>query len=97
MASKYKNTSFYTTTPIKDFYLDIWSPITIAPSYSDSLFEIDPKYNKRPDLLSYDLYGTPNYWWVFALRNMDTLVDPINDFLSGVIIYVPPLSSITTE
>jgi hypothetical protein len=84
----------YANTPQTDFYLDIWSPVFVTTNASDSLFEIDPKYNKRPDLLSYDLYGTPNYWWIFALRNMDTLVDPINDFLSGVIIYIPQLTSI---
>mgnify|MGYP001079088113 CR=1 FL=1 len=97
MQSTYKKTSRYATTPQTDFYLDIWSPVFVPPNQTDKLFEIDPKYNKRPDLLSFDLYGTPNYWWIFALRNMDTLVDPINDFLTGVIIYIPELSSITNS
>jgi len=90
-----KATSRYTKTPEVEFYLDIWTPRTVPASPNDSLFELDPRYNKRPDLLSYDLYGTVDYWWVFAVRNMDTLVDPINDFITGTIIYIPSITSIT--
>jgi hypothetical protein len=90
-----KATSRYIKTPTVEFYLDIWNPRSIEASPNDALFELDPRYNKRPDLLSYDLYGTVDYWWVFAIRNMDTLVDPINDFITGTIIYIPSLSSIT--
>lgn len=97
MRSVYKQSSRYYETPITEFYLDIWTPVFAVPSDNDRLFQLDPRYNKRPDLLSYDLYGTVNYWWIFALRNMDTLIDPINDFLTGVIIYVPTLTSLTTE
>lgn len=91
MRNDLRKTSRYKRTPITEFYTDIWVAPTVTTSANDSLFEIDPRYNKRPDLLAYDLYGTVDYWWVFAMRNKDTLVDPINDFLTGTIIYIPSI------
>lgn len=91
MRNDLRQTSRYRRTPITEFYMDIWVAPTVTESPNDSLFEIDPRYNKRPDLLAYDLYGTVDYWWVFAMRNKDTLVDPINDFLTGTIIYIPSI------
>lgn len=80
----------YTTTKITDFYLDIWQPNKeIKPLSSDRYITLDAKYSRRPDLLAKELYGSERLWWVFAQRNMDVLIDPINDFLPGVEIYVP--------
>ena len=50
---------------------------------------IQPKYNKRPDLLAFDMYGSARLWWVFAQRNMDVLVDPVYDLIPGTQIYIP--------
>lgn len=82
-------TNRYKHTPIKEFYLDIWVPIFIGENPNDYAYEIEPDFDERPDLLSYELYGTPDLWWIFALRNMDELVDPIGDFKSGVVIMIP--------
>lgn len=61
-----------------------------VPSQSDDIFyEIEQKYNLRPDLLAWDLYGDSKLWWVFAERNPNTLVDPLGDFLAGTLIYLP--------
>lgn len=89
MASIHKTTSPYVNTDIKDFYLDIWDEIIIEPSIEDTIMTVGPKYHKRPDLLSYDLYGTPRLYWVFIVRNMNLMKDPIEDFVSGLEIYVP--------
>lgn len=94
MAEFHKFTSRYRSTPVKDFYLDLWDEIEITESADDLLVELDAKYDERPDLLSFDLYGTPRLWWVFAIRNPDTLIDPINDFKSGIIIYAPTRSAV---
>lgn len=75
-------------------YLDFWNPINISPSSEDKIFNLDPKYSNRPDLLSYDLYGSPQYWWVFAVRNPDVIKDPIYDFIPGITIYVPSSNSV---
>src|SRR3546814_1152962 len=47
---------------------------------SDYEFTITEKYNNRPDLLSYELYGSPFLCLIFSLRNPDLLGDPIYDF-----------------
>ena len=58
------------------------------------LYEIDSFYEHRPDLLSYDLYGTPKLWWCFQHRNMDTLTDPIWSFVAGTLIRIPKKSTL---
>lgn len=89
MAQNSKETSQYFTTPIKDWYLDIWVPRSVPSSPYDKIAIIPPGFNQRPDLMSYQEYGTPNLWWVFAVRNPNLLIDPIEDFLSGLEIFIP--------
>jgi len=89
MAQNSKTTSQYLTTPIRDWYLDIMIARSVPVSEHDKIIIIPPAYNQRPDLLSQQEYGTANLWWVFAVRNPDLLIDPINDFVSGLEIYVP--------
>lgn len=89
MAKINKSTSPYYQTPIKDFYLDLWRKRNIPPQSDDLLITLEAKYDGRPDLLSYDLYGTPRLWWVFAVRNMDILIDPVEDMKAGTTIYAP--------
>lgn len=89
MAKINKTTSPYVTTPIKDFYLDLWRKRNIPPQADDLLITLEAKYEGRPDLLSNDLYGTPRLWWVFAVRNMDELIDPVEDMKAGLQIFAP--------
>ena len=77
-------------------YLYFWTPVAIPPSSSDLQILLETKYNKRPDLLSNDLYGSPQLWWVFAARNPDIIKDPIYDFKAGQVIYVPSKDTIGT-
>jgi len=90
MAQNSKDTSQYLSTPVKNWYLDLWVPRKVSKSEFDNLIVIPPAFDQRPDLLSQQEYGTPALWWVFAVRNPDLIIDPINDFVSGLQIYVPP-------
>lgn len=94
MASFHKPTSRYIDTPTRDFYLDLWEAQDILPSSNDVKVLIAAKYHQRPDLYSFDLYGTPRLWWVFAMRNKDVLFDPIYDFNSGTEIFIPSRENI---
>jgi hypothetical protein len=94
MASFHKSSSLYKATELRDFYLDIYVPVSISLDGSHTL-KLQARYNNRPDLLAYDLYGTPNLWWVFASVNKDYLVDPIDDFVAGLTITVPSVESIS--
>lgn len=89
MASNFKDTSQYTLTPITDWYLDIWVPRSVPKNEFDKIIIIPPAFDQRPDLLSQQEYGTPKLWWVFCLRNPDLIIDPIDDFVAGLEIYVP--------
>jgi alpha-L-fucosidase len=85
----YANTSPWYDTPVTQDYLDLLSIRPVAAESDDFAYVIEAQYTHRPDLLSYDLYGTPRLWWVFTQRNMDVIQDPIYDFVPGVEIYIP--------
>jgi hypothetical protein len=91
-----KVSSPYYTTPIKDFYLDLWNAREIPVSANDYKMILESKYDKRPDTLAQDIYGSPRLWWVFAARNKDILVDPIEDFVAGLEIIIPSAQVVET-
>ena len=93
MAS-YSSTSLWYKTPQNKLYLDIWVPRPIPADPDDYQYLIQPQYNYRPDLLAYDLYGTPRLWWVFMQRNVDIIFDPVYDFKAGTIIKLPKKSAL---
>ena len=95
--AKYSVTSPYYTTPEFSVYLDILSPRAITAEDDDQSYTIERTYAYRPDLLAYDLYGTPRLWWVFAQRNPDEIEDPIYDFKPGVTIQLPKPANISND
>ena len=40
-------------------------------------------------------YGTAKYWWIYAARNPDILIDPIRDFSAGRTIKIPSEDNIS--
>ena len=87
--AKYSNTSpYFETSEVAD-YLNILNPRTLTAEDDDQSYTIERTYAYRPDLLAYDLYGSPRLWWVFAQRNPDQIEDPIYDFKPGVIVQLP--------
>ena len=87
--AKYSNTSPYFDTRQVADYLDIFTPRTLTAEQDDQSYIIERTYAYRPDLLAYDLYGSPRLWWVFAQRNPDQIEDPIYDFKPGVKVQLP--------
>jgi len=92
MSATYTSSSPYYNTPLWGKFLDVWNGKTIAPDVSDAIYQIDPIYNLRPDLLAYDMYKDSAFWWVFSVRNPDVLIDPLMNFTTGTVIYVPTLA-----
>jgi len=95
--AKYSSTSPYFTTSEFPEYLDILSPRAITAELDDQSYTIERTYAYRPDLLAYDLYGTPRLWWVFAQRNPNEIEDPIYDFKPGVTIQLPKPANISKD
>ena len=94
MAAKYTNSSPWYKTTIRQNYLDLLTIRPVSSESDDFLYEIQPQYQYRPDLLAYDLYGDEKLWWVFIQRNLDIIQDPILDFKVGVKIYIPKNSKL---
>lgn len=90
----YDSTSPYFTTGYSQFFLDIMNNRSIPKESDDRLMIINTTYQYRPDLLSLDLYDTPNLWWVFYQRNPNTLTAPPLDFKAGVQIYLPKITTL---
>jgi len=93
----YSNTSPYYATPQNKINLEQMVARTITAEADDQTYTIERTYAYRPDLLAYDLYGTPRLWWVFAQRNPDQIEDPIYDFKPGVTIQLPKASNISND
>jgi|SRR5210317_1251798 hypothetical protein len=88
--ANYSNQSPYANTGVlNNRYLGYMKIRPVPATGDDVLYKVEPQYSRRPDLLSYDLYGTTKLWWVFAQRNMDIIKDPIYDMQAGVEIYLP--------
>jgi len=95
--AKYSNTSPYFNTSENNISLDFLVPRTITAEEDDVKYTITRTYAYRPDLLAFDLYGTPRLWWVFAQRNPDVIEDPIYDFAPGRTVQLPKLSNLKND
>lgn len=87
--ANYSRMSPWSNTNINQDYLDILQIRPVSAQIDDPIYTLETPYTHRPDLLSYDLYGTPKLWWVFMQRNLDIIQDPIYDFIPGIQIYLP--------
>lgn len=95
MRVKYGNLSpYFRTKSVGDKYLDIMQNRPIPKDESDEVLILNRKYEYRPDLLAFELYGDSRLWWVFAQRNPNTLVDPLFDFKQGTQIWIPKLETL---
>ena len=95
--AKYSQTSPYFSTPQNNEYLEVLRARSITAEDDDQSYTIERTYAYRPDLLAYDLYGTPRLWWVFAQRNPDEIEDPIYDFKPGVTIQLPKAANVSSD
>ena len=86
--AKYSSTSPYFITPQNKVNLETFVPRTITGEDDDQTYTIERTYAYRPDLLAYDLYGTPN---------PDQIEDPIYDFKPGVKIQLPKPSNVNAD
>jgi hypothetical protein len=93
---QYGNHSPYANTKFFGNFLDVAELPTITKQPDDVLFTINKTYQYRPDLLAFDLYGDADFWWVFAMRNPNTIKDPIGDMKPGTQIFLPKKDTLTS-
>lgn len=93
--AQFRQDSFLKTAGmLDDIFLDVNPLPSIPVTSGDELYAIGHGYDERPDLLAQALYNSSRLWWVFAMRNPDTLKDPIRDFKSGTVIMLPTIETI---
>jgi len=92
--SQYSATSPYFETGYSQFFLDSMVNRPIPKEDDDLTFTINRTYQYRPDLLAYDLYQNAALWWVFYQRNPNTLTAPPLDFVVGIQIYLPKMTTL---
>ena len=95
MAATYSKSSPYYSTGQFGQFLDVLDYRPVPRNASDIEYKIDAVYNRRPDMLAYDLYDDASLWWVFASRNPNVLKDPLFDFTAGRTIYIPTKDTLT--
>lgn len=86
----YTKTDFYYETPIINrTFLSFLKDRNPGFSADDNYVIVEKRHEFKPFVLSYDLYGSNEFYWVFQRMNMDILIDPIRDLREGVVLRVP--------
>jgi hypothetical protein len=55
--------------------------------YEPSYYRVDSVDLMRPDMISYTVYGTVDYWWIILLVN--EIMDAFNDLEVGMLLTIP--------
>lgn len=76
---------YYGDLPKTTFEIYKRVPVT-ADSTLDKVTLISPGWEYRPDLVSFDFYGTPDFWWnIMEVNKMNDILQ----FKSGTTINLP--------
>ena len=91
---EYQSNSHLAITDQNNVYLDVYEPRAIPITGDEFEYTLQYKHRYRPDLLSYELYKTSKFWWVFKIANPDKIDHPIWDFKEGLVLTIPGKSAI---
>ena len=69
-----------------------WDGYVLTTAPDDIKFVLEAKYNTRPDLLAYDMYGKSTLQWLVLQYNL--IVDINTEFVTGVQIVLPSKSRV---
>lgn len=69
-----------------------WDGYELASATDDIKLVLTPKYNTRPDLLAYDMYGKSTLMWLVLQYNL--IVDINTEFVTGVTVILPSKSRV---
>jgi hypothetical protein len=91
----YDQRSFLKNAEFRNFYLGVNKLPNISLQVGD-LVQVPPECENRIDLFSFQQYGSSRLWWVIALANADIIKDPTWDFKSGMTVFVPRDTNLTS-
>lgn len=66
----------------------LWNTLSkIVTSYVPGYYRVNVIDLLRPDLISYKVYGTVDFWWIILLVN--GIDNPLTDLQEGMILEIP--------
>lgn len=86
VTSRYANSPVVYYTEKKLLSYPLYRKERIAFSKKDKFTIITKGYEYRPDLVSFEFYGLPDFWWKIMEAND---IKDIYDFKSGLSIKIP--------
>lgn len=91
---RFRGKAIYVTEEGRQFY-ESWIPPQISEASDDRYLEVTPGTVGRLDLISFDIYGTPKFWWLIAVTN--NIFDPFEDMYPGMILRCPSQTRIYSD
>ena len=82
MAKFHGSNSFLRNAGAMDVFLDVNNLPKMPKGLYDEDYKIKADVDGRPDILAYKVYGTTELWWVFALRNLISVVKVLLDAIT---------------
>jgi hypothetical protein len=80
----YGEVEFFEHIPVFDF-----------PKHdNDSMHVVRQDQEHNLPLISYELYGSPLWWWVLFVAQDPPLEDPVRDIVAGKLLRVPALTEL---
>jgi hypothetical protein len=89
--TRYTNGIIATNRAGKDF-LVLRKSLKLEEDSTDTFIIVTQQYEKRPDLVSNDAYGTTDLWW--AIYEFNNIRDPLFELKSGQILRIPALDRV---
>jgi hypothetical protein len=82
-------------TEQKGPWIGYWDGSILSTDVTDFTISIGAKYEKKPWLLAYDLYGSATLMWVVLQYN--GIIDVDREFLSGLVLTLPTKSRLNSQ
>ncbi len=86
VTSRYANQTVVYYTERKLLTYKTYKKATYTTSQKDRFMVVNKYYEYRPDLVSFDVYGTPDFWWKVLEANN---INDVFNFKAGLNIRLP--------
>ena len=89
--SRYTNGIVTTNRSNKPFIV-LRKSLQLKEDSTDTMILVTQEFEKRPDLLSFNIYGVSELWWV--IYEFNNIRDPFFDLKAGQILRIPALERV---
>jgi hypothetical protein len=89
--TRYTNGVIATNRSGKDF-LVLRKSLKLEEDSTDTFIIVTQQFEKRPDLVSDEAYGTPDLWW--TIYEFNNIRDPFFELKAGQILRIPALDRV---